>query len=185
VTQLLQAAHAGDREALERVAPLIYDDLRRLARIHMSSEGGRHTLQTTGLVHEVYLKMVGDNAAAYRSRQHFFAVASTMMRHILVSWARKRNALKRGGDRIIVPLVEGLNPAASVDPALVLAVHESLERLSSLSEQAVKVVECRYFAGLTVNETGEALGVSPSTVKREWRTARSWLQRELGQRGSA
>ncbi len=145
----------------------------------MRSAGGQHTLQPTGLVHEAFLRLFGEHSPLLQSRQHFFAVASTMMRRILVSWARKRNAQKRGGGEAALPLEEELSPARSVDPSDVLAVNDCLDRLSGVSDQAVKVVECRYFAGLTVNETGDALGISPSTVKREWRTARAWLCREL------
>lgn len=182
LTQLLQRAHAGDQAALEELTPIIYEDLKRLARHHMRSESGGRTLGTTGLVHEAFLRLVDGSDILYQSRQHFYAVASTMMRRILVSWARRKKAQKRGGGAAVVPLVDGLAPDHPADPVLVLAVNDCLERLSQRSERAVKVVECRFFAGLSVDESADALGISASTVKREWRTARSWLRRELAGR---
>lgn len=185
LTRLLQAAGAGDQGALEELTPLIYQDLKRLARSHMRGESGERTVNTTGLVHEAFLRLVGDGAGPYHSRRHFYAVASTVMRRILVSWARKRKAQKRGGNAIVIPLAEGLVSEQPADPALILAIDDCLERLTVMSDRAGKVVECRFFAGLSVEETSEALGVSESTVKREWRAARSWLRRELGaERGS-
>ncbi len=185
LTELLSAANSGDQDALDQLTPLIYEDLKRLASAHMRSENARHTLQTTGLVHEAFFKLLGEGRPPYQSRQHFLAVASTVMRHVLVSWARRKNAAKRGGRQEVLPLDEGLALGGSVDPVTVLAVHDCLDRLGEMSEQAARVVECRFFAGLSVVETADALQVSESTIKRQWRTARAWLQAELSDRPGA
>jgi RNA polymerase sigma factor (TIGR02999 family) len=179
VTQLLASFEWGDEAALEKLTPLVYDELKKLARRHMRGERSGHTLNTTGLVHEAFLKMVGQSGATYVNRAQFFAIASMTMRRILVNWARAKRQQKRGGGATDLNLDEALAPLSDVAPEELLAIDTALTRLSSVSARAVKVVECRYFAGLTIPETADARGISPATVKREWTLARSWLKREL------
>jgi RNA polymerase sigma factor (TIGR02999 family) len=179
VTQLLEAASKGDKGSFEELAPLVYEELKRLARRHMRSESAGHTLSTTGLVHEAFLKLVGQTDASYANRGQFFAIASMTMRRILVNWARAKGRAKRGGDAPILSLEDAPGPFIELDPARLLAIHTALERLSAVTARAARVVECRYFAGLTIDETAEALEISPATVKREWTVAKSWLRREL------
>ena len=178
VTELLGAVGSGDDEALEELTALVYDELRRLARIHMRSERSDHTLKPTALVHEAFFKLLG-RGAAYRDRQHFYSVASLTMRRMLMNWARDRKRQKRGGGAAHTPLSETIAPDAQVDPDTILAVDAALGRLAKVSDRAEAVVQCRYFGGLTIDETAEALEVSAATVKREWLMARAWLQREL------
>lgn len=178
VTALLEAHTAGDPEALDALFPLVYNELRRMAHHRLRGERDDHTLQTTALVHEAYLELVNVDQASWEDRRHFFAMASRVMRNVLVDYAVKRNAQKRGGDRNRVPLQEN-DAVATVDLSSVISIHQALERLATVDERPVRVVECRFFGGLTIQETADALGVSPATVGRDWKMARAWLNREL------
>jgi RNA polymerase sigma factor (TIGR02999 family) len=182
VTGLLQAWGAGDPSAGEHVLPAIYEALRTQAARVMRQEGSGHTLQPTALVHEAYLRLVDQRRAAWRDRVHFLAVAAHVMRRILVDHARRRHAAKRGGPAPLLTLgaIDPPDGAAADDGAVdLLAVHAALERLAAFDPEQARLVELRYFAGLTIEEAATALGVSPATVKREWAIARSWLRREL------
>ena len=178
VTLLLRRASEGDAQANERLLPLVYEELRRLARYHMRRERPDHTLQATELVNEAYLKLVGSSAQGPDSRARFFAVASRIMRNILVDHARAHRAAKRGNGDAPLPLNELLVQAEGKS-AEVVALDEALQRLEKLSPRQAKVVELRYFAGLTVEETAEALEIAPRTAVREWVAAQAWLRREL------
>jgi RNA polymerase sigma-70 factor, ECF subfamily len=179
VTDLLQAWASGDQAALDELLPLVYEELRRQARRYMRAQPAGHTLQTTALVHEAYLRLVGRSAVEWNGRAHFFGVASKAMRSILVDHARARGAAKRGGSARAITLDDAggvAGPQASVD---VLALDEALGRLAELDPRKSQMVELRYFGGLGIDEAAAVLGVSPATVKREWTTARAWLRREL------
>ena len=180
VTGLLHAWSTGDAAAAEQLLPAIYDELHRQAARAMRREGDAHTLQATAVVHEAYLRLVDQRRVEWRSRAHFFGVAAQMMRRVLVDHARARLAGKRGGALQRVTLGDvGSAPADNTDLD-VLALHEALERLAVLDPDQARLVELRYFGGLGIEETAEALGVSPATMKREWAVARAWLRRELG-----
>lgn len=187
VTELLLQASQGDEHALDRVVPIVYAELRRRAAAHMRGEREGHTLGTTGLLHETLLRLREQDRARWANRGQFFAVASLTMRRVLVNWARDRTRQKRGGIERPLTLDEmRIGPRdGDPDPLLIVAVDQALDRLRALSERAARVVECRYFADLSVAETAEALAISPATVKREWTLARSWLERELDQQESA
>ena len=180
VTALLLAWGRGDQSAAELLVPAVYEELRRQAERAMRREGGEHTLQATALVHESYLRLVDQRRVEWRNRAHFFAIASTVMRRVLVDHARARLTAKRGGGAFPVSLA-GAEPATpeGTDEADLLALHEALEKLAALDPDQARLVELRYFGGLTIEETAEALSVSPATVKREWVLARAWLRREL------
>lgn len=178
ITKLLKAHTAGDSGALNDLLPLVYDELRRMAHRRMRQERAGHTFSTTALVHEAYLELVDLDRIDWQDRNHFYAVASRVMRNVLVDYATKRRAEKRGGDRDRVPLREG-DAASGVNLDEVLAVHQALNRLEAVDERQVRVVECRFFGGLTIDETSEVLDISPATVGRDWRAARAWLNREL------
>jgi RNA polymerase sigma-70 factor (ECF subfamily) len=177
VTALLAAARAGEKGALDALLPLVYDELRRIARAQMRRERPGQTLDATALVHEAWLRLGGGTAAA-GDRAHFLGIAARLMRQILVERARARHAAKRGGHRERVTLDEGLLPSsdARVD---VLALDQALERLASLDPMNARLVELRFFGGLTVEEAAEALDISPATLKRRWALARAFLLREL------
>jgi RNA polymerase sigma-70 factor (ECF subfamily) len=181
VTHLLLAWRGGDRAVAEQLLPAIYAELHRQAARAMRRENEDHTLQATALVHEAYLRLVDQSRVEWRNRAHFFGVAAQLMRRILVDHARARRAAKRGGGDRAVTLSNvdsaGQPDASDMD---VLALHEALEKLASLDPEQARLVEMRYFTGLNIEETAEALGISPATVKREWATARAWLRRELG-----
>jgi RNA polymerase sigma factor (TIGR02999 family) len=178
VTQLLVAAGRGDARAGSRLWTVIYDELRRLARRQLAREGRDCTLESTALIHEAFLRLVGDEPVEWANRRHFFAAAARAMRHIRIDDARKRGRIKRGGDRQAEPLGDQL-AAFDHDPTEVLAVDEALKKLEEVAPRQAEVVMLRYFAGLSVDETAQALGVSPRTVDYEWRFARAWLHREL------
>jgi len=181
VTSLLIEWRQGDAEALERLIPLIYGELRRLARAQMRHEEPGHSLQPTALVHEVYLRLVNVNRLTVESRAHFMAVAARVMRQILVDRARRKHAGKRGGTMTVLS-VDGLSPqAAKTDPidVDVLALHEALDELATQDARLGRIVEMRFFAGLTIEETAEALDVSTATVDREWTLAKAWLYERL------
>jgi RNA polymerase sigma-70 factor, ECF subfamily len=178
VTQLLSDLRNGDESAAPRLMPLVYGELRRLAGHYMSRERSDHTLQPTALVHEAYLRLVDQNSE-WQNRAHFFGVAAQLMRQILVDHARTHRAAKRGGGQQKVPLDEAL-VFSEEKSAELLALNEALERLAKFDARQARVVELRFFAGLSVEETAEVLGVSGKTVQREWNVARAWLMRELG-----
>lgn len=178
VTRLLEAYSAGDREALDELLVLVYDELRRVARNRMRGERPGHTLQTTALVHEAYMDLARLDRIEYRNRAHFFAIAARAMRNVLADHAVRRKAQKRGGNRVPVPLdeVRLAEDGPSVD---LMALGEALDRLEELEPRHARVVECRLLAGLSIDETAEALDVSAATVSRDWAVARAWLNREL------
>ncbi len=178
VTELLAAWSGGDRSALERLLPIVYAELRRIAARARRREPPGQTLQTTALVHEAYLRLVDQRRTRFQNRAQFFAVAAQAMRRILVDQARRRSAEKRGGRRPL-QLAEGFDLPVSA-AAEVLAVDAALQALVLVDSDLARLVELRFFGGLTVDETATALGVSPATISREWATARAWLQRELG-----
>jgi RNA polymerase sigma factor (TIGR02999 family) len=177
VTGLLQAWGGGDPAALDQLVPIVYEELRRQAQRYLQRESPGHTLQTTAIVHEAYLRLVDQRQAHWQNRAQFFGVAAQLMRRILVDYARRHQAAKRGGSAIQVPYEEGA-VAAAADVDLVV-LDDALTRLAVLDPQQARVVELRYFTGLGIEETAEALGISPATVKREWAMARAWLKREL------
>jgi len=179
VTQLLVDWQNGSPEALERLMPLVYGELRAIAGRYLSRERADHTLQSTSLVHEAYFKLVDQRRVQWQNRAHFLGIAAQLMRRILVDHARRRDAEKRGGPQVCLTLDERLAWAKKPDVDL-LAIDEALDRLAAIDEQQARVVELRFFSGLTVEETAAALGISPKTVKRDWSVARAWLKREIG-----
>ncbi|MEM7368328.1 MAG: sigma-70 family RNA polymerase sigma factor [Bacteroidota bacterium] len=178
-TELLKALSAGDSEASSKLIPLIYEALEQIARNHLRQERSGHTLDTSALVHEAYMKLVVQTKVSWQNRAHFFAIASQAMRRILINYARKRNAVKRGGGGHAVTLYEDM-VQDEMRPEAVLALDEALTRLSQLSERQAKVVEMRFFGGLKEEEIAEVLGISGPTVRRDWRFAKAWLNKELG-----
>src|SRR5262245_53409168 len=181
VTDLLVAWGAGDRAALDALLPIVYDELRRQASRALRREKPGHSLQATALVHEAYFRLVEQDRVLWRNRAHFFGVAAQLIRRILIDHARQHLAAKRGGGAAPLTLegLEAQDAAGSADAIDVLALHDALERLGEHYPDQVRVVELRYFAGLTIEETAAALGVAPATVKRKWEMARGWLHREL------
>jgi RNA polymerase sigma factor (TIGR02999 family) len=181
ITRLLKEWQGGNAAALERLMPLVYDELRTLASRYLSRERRGHTLQTTALVHEAYLKLAGQREVDWQNRAHFFGIAAQMMRRILVDHARRDGRVKRGGEAVHVPL-DDVDPVAArtpVDTIDVYALDRALSRLEAMDPQQGRVVELRFFAGMTVEETALVMGLSEPTVKREWAVARAWLYREL------
>lgn len=178
VSQLLHAWANGDQSALDRLMPLVYEELRQMASRYMHRQSPGHTLQTTALIHEAYLRLVNQKEARWQNRAHFFGVAAKAMRHILVDYARTRQAAKRGGETRKVSLNEAALVAADQAEEIV-ALDLALERLATVDYRKCQVVELRYFGGLSVEETAEVLKVSAETVMRDWRLARTWLLREL------
>jgi len=178
VTRLLSRVGDGDESAASDLLPLVYDELRRLAGSYMRREQSDHTLQPTALVHEAYLRLVDQTRVCWQDRTHFFAVAATCMRRILVNHARDRRRLKRGGGARRVTL-QDLAETGAVGDAELVDLDDALKRLERLDERKVRVVEFRFFAGLTVEQTAELLDLSPVTVKRDWEFARAWLLNAL------
>jgi len=179
VTELLVRWRDGDREALEELLPLVYDELRRLANHYLRRERSDHTLQSTALVHEAYLRLAGPNAPQWQNRAHFFGIAARVMRQILVEHARAHHAAKRGGTgayKLTLDAALDLPNQTDVD---LIALDGALNRLSELDPQQSRIIELRFFAGLTIEDTSEVLGISPATVKRDWTSARAWLHREI------
>ena len=174
ITELLLAWGDGDREAQRELLPLVYDHLRRIAHNHLRRERRGHTLETGGLVHEAYLKLVEQERTSWRNRAQFFALSSRLMRRILVDHARERAAQKRGGDVVRVPL-DDADPASAEKTPDLLAVDEALELLAATDAEAARLVELRYFGGLTKEEIAEVMGISTATVSRRWRVIRAWL----------
>ena len=184
ITSLLVDWRRGDQAAFERLLPLVYEELRRVARSHMRRERPDHLLQTTALVHEAYLRLVDQQSVQWNTRAHFFAVAAQVMRHILVDYARGRGRAKRGSGVADLPLHDvAVLSDQRVDE--LMAVNSALETLSSLDPRKGKVFELRYFGGMSVDEAAEALNVSPATVARDWRLAKAWLRRKIGDGVSA
>jgi RNA polymerase sigma-70 factor, ECF subfamily len=179
VTGLLVQLRAGKQEAANELIPLIYDDLRRMAGAYMKGERRGHTLQSTALVHEAYVRLTGGEPAQWQNRAHFFAIAAHTMRQVLLDYARRRRADKRGGTgvRKVDIDAELLICAGSLED--VIAIDEVLERLAQIDPRQSRLIELRFFAGLSVEEAAEVMGVSSITIKREWRSAKAWLHREL------
>lgn len=175
---LLRALRSGDSGALGRLMPVVYEELHRIAHRELHRRAAGATLQTTGLVHEAYLKLVDQSRVDVEDRAHFLALAATAMRHIIIDYARERAAQKRGGAWRRIPL-DRLTAASDERSADLLELHEALERLERFDERLGRVVECRFFAGMTVEETAAALQVAPRTVDRAWQRAKAWLYREL------
>jgi RNA polymerase sigma factor (TIGR02999 family) len=178
VTALLLAWNNGNPGALDDLMPVVYDELRRLARRHMRLEGPGHTLQTTALVNEAYIRLVDQKRVTWQNRAHFFGIAAQLIRRLLVDHARARHRLKRGGAALKVEWSEQLSPPASRQMDLV-ALDDALNRLANLEPQKSRIVELRFFGGLSIEETAEALNISQATVKRDWSFARAWLHREM------
>jgi RNA polymerase sigma factor (TIGR02999 family) len=184
VTELLGRWRGGDREALDALMPLVYTELRRIAHHYLQNERPGHTLQSTALVHEAYVRLTDQDFPQWQNRAHFFAVAAQLMRQILVDYARSHRAAKRGGSvcRLTLDEAEEVPQPMDVD---VVALDEALRTLAKMDEQQSRVVELKFFAGLSIEDTSEVLGISSSTVKRDWITARAWLYRELDRSASA
>jgi RNA polymerase sigma factor (TIGR02999 family) len=178
ITELLVAWGQGDQAALDALMPVVYTELRRIAGAHLARERSGQTLQVTGLVNEAYLKLVDQTRVRWQNRAHFFAVAARMMRRIVVDHARARSAQKRGGAQVAISLDEAPDLAVEKDAHL-LALDEALERLTAMDPRAGRIVELRYFGGLSIEEAAEATELSPATVKREWSMAKAWLHKEL------
>ncbi len=178
ITVLLEQMRAGDENAPEKLLPLVYQDLRKLARVYLSKERADHTLQATALVHEAYMRLVGWENGSWQNRAHFFSVAANVMRKVLVDHARRKNAQKRGGSGQKLSLDEAFSFASERAVDLV-ALDDALADLEKNDARQAKIVELRFFGGLTIEETAEALRVSPATVKNDWAFAKAWLQVEL------
>lgn len=183
VTRLLVRLRSGEEAALDDLLSEVYDQLRNIARNQLRGEPEDHTLRTTELVHEAYVKLVDHHEIDWQDRQHFFAVAARAMRQVLVDYARRRTAEKRGGSSPDVPL-DRVTLRHEQGPADLIALDDALDRLGQRDERVAKVVECRFFGGYTIQETADVLDISRSTVKRDWRAARAWLNRELESRDS-
>jgi len=178
VTQLLIAYSNGNRAALDQLLPMVYRELRRIAELRMRRERPDHTLNATALVHEAYIKLMDQGDVSWQNRAHFFAISSRLMRQILIDYARKHNAEKRGGGTPDT-LLEGKEISLGERADELIALDEALEQLATFDERLARVVEYRFFGGLTIEETATVLDVSPMTVKRDWRKAKAWLYREL------
>jgi RNA polymerase sigma factor (TIGR02999 family) len=178
VTDLLAKWSEGDEEAFNSLLPIVYGELRRIADNYLRREHNGHTLQPTALVHEAYLKLVKAQGLEWQNREQFFGIAANLMRRILIDHARTSNAIKRGGNKPNLPLDEALQVTDEPNGDLLL-LDEALNKLAEIDSLAARIVELRYFGGLTIEETAEVLKTSPMTVKREWATARAWLHREI------
>ena len=178
ITELLASYGRGNKESLDQLMPIVYDELRRQAARYLRREQAGHTLQTTALIHEAYVRLVDQRNMQWQNRAHFFGIAAQMMRRILVDHARSKKRVKRGGSEIRVSL-DDVNVAAKGQDLDVVALDEALDRLAQIDEQQSRVVELRFFSGLSVEETAEVMGISKSTVKRDWSMAKAWLHREL------
>jgi len=182
ITTLLQAHASGDEHALDELIPLVYNEMHNMAQGRLIGERPDHTYSATALVHEAYLKLVDFNRIDWQNRNHFFAIASQIMRNILVDYAVKQNAQKRGGNRNKVTLGEK-HMKWELNLEEIISIDQALKKLEKLDERQSKVVECRFFGGLTIEETANTLGISEPTVSRDWKMARAWLNRELGAEG--
>jgi RNA polymerase sigma factor (TIGR02999 family) len=182
VTKLLARWRSGDQHALDALMPLVYSELRQLAQHYLRRERSDHTLQSTALVHEAYLRLAGQNAPQWQNRAHFFGIAAHLMRQILVEHARGRGAAKRGGGATKITLDESLGMSMAIaqqNEVDVIVLDKALHDLTEMDAQQGRIVELRFFGGLTIEDTSEVLGISPATVKREWITARAWLFRAI------
>jgi len=182
MTQLLRAWNAGDKQALEHLMPLMYEELHRLAARCMAEEQEGHVLQTTALVHEVYIRLVDVDNVDWRDRAHFFALSARLMRRILIDLARSRHYQKRGGHATHLHFEEALTVSIETAPDI-LAVDDALQALAAVDSRKSQIVELRFFGGLTVEETADVLQISPETILRDWRLAKAWLIRELSRDG--
>lgn len=182
ITEILQGWSQGRREALDAIVPLVYEELRRQARRHLRRERAGHTLQTTALVNEAYLKLIDQRNVNWQNRAHFFGIAAGLMRRILVDYAKTKQRLKRGGGADNLQFDEALMIETPKENLDLMALNEALDHLAALDEQQARIVELRYFGDLTIEETAEVLGVSTATVKRNWNMARAWLHHELTRR---
>ena len=178
ITELLVGSGQGDKDALDKLMPVVYDELRRQAARYLRREQAGHTLQTTALIHEAYVRLVDQRNVQWQNRAHFFGIAAQMMRRILVDHARGKRRAKRGGSDVKVSLADATIPVKERDLDVV-ALDEALTRLAQIDEQQSRVVELRFFSGLTVEETAQVMGISPATVKRDWSMAKAWLHREI------
>ena len=187
VDPLLAELKAGNQAAFDELLPLVYDELHRLAERQRRLWQGDETLNTTALVHEAYLKLAGQSAPEWRSKAHFLRVASIAMRQILIDYAKRKCTARRGGRRPHLPLDElesvllRAEPSSGAADEILVALDDSLRRLALLDQRQVRIVECRFFGGMTIEDTAEALGISPATVKRSWSVAQAWLYRDLRQ----
>ncbi len=179
ISQLLHAWSNGNREALDALLPLVYDELRRQAHRFLRRERQNHTLQTTALIHEAYMKLIEQNRVSWQNRAHFFAISANLMRRILVNYAKAKHRFKRGGAGENLPLDETILIVSDKRELDLLALDEALMRLAKLDERQAQIVELRYFSGLSIEETAEVLDISPVTVKRDWKMTKAWLHREL------
>jgi RNA polymerase sigma factor (TIGR02999 family) len=179
ISVLLRRWGDGDRESLDHLLPLVYDELHKQARRYLRRERQDHTLQTTALINEAYIKLIGQTQVEWESRNHFFAIAAKMMRRILVDHARTKHRDKRGGDDVKLPLDEAMHVAIDEGNVDLVALDDALVRLEKVDEQQARVVELRYFSGLSLEETAEALKISRATAARDWAMAKAWLHREL------
>ncbi len=182
VTELLLSWSNGNKEALDKILPIVYEELRKQASRYLRRERAGHTLQTTALIHEAYIRLVDQRNVRWQNRAHFFGISAQMMRRILVDHARAKGRAKRGGSEIRVSL-DGANLIAKGTELDIVALDEALERLEQIDLQQSKIVELRFFSGLTVEETAEVLKISPATVKRDWSMAKAWLHREVTRNG--
>ncbi len=179
VTELLLEWRRGDTAALDRLTPLVYDELRRIAHRYMRAERGGHTLETTALVNEAYLRLANQRRVEWQDRAHFFAVTAQVMRHVLIDHARRRRYAKRGGEEAQQVPLEEAHAMATERAAELIALDEALEKLAQLDPRKARVVELRYFGGLSLEETADVLEVSAMTVRRDWRAARAWLYKAM------
>jgi RNA polymerase sigma factor (TIGR02999 family) len=178
ITEMLAGYTRGDKEALDQLMPIVYEELRRQAARYLRREQAGHTLQTTALIHEAYVRLVDQRNVQWQNRAHFFGIAAQLMRRILVDHARAKKRVKRGGSDVRVSLADA-DVAVKGQELDVVAVDEALQRLAAIDEQQSRVVELRFFSGLTVEETAEVMGISKATVKRDWAMAKAWLHRQL------
>ena len=183
VTELLDEWRRGDHAALDRLTPLVYDELRRIAHRYMRAERGGHTLETTALVNEAYLRLANQQRVEWRDRAHFFAVTAQVMRHVLIDHARRRRYAKRGGTEAQQVPLEEAHAMTTERAAELLALDEALEKLAQLDPRKARTVELRYFGGLSLEETADVLEVSVMTVRRDWRAARAWLYKRMRDEG--
>jgi len=179
ITQLLKKWSEGNQEILDKLMPLVYEELRRQASRYLRRERSNHTLQTTALIHEAYLKLVDQKEVEWQSRAHFFAIAAQAMRRILVDYARERHREKRGGNAENLPIEEALMIGSQEKSVDLVALDEALTRLAEFDERQARVVELRYFSGLSIEETADVLGVSNVTVRRDWNMAKAWLHQQI------
>ena len=179
ITEILRNWADGENGSLDELMPLVYDELHRQAKRHLRRENKGHTLQTSALIHEAYIKLVGQRSTNWQNRSHFFAIASQMMRRILVDHARTKHREKRGGDGVKLALDEAMAVAESDSSVDLIALDDALTRLEKLDKQQSRVVELRYFSGLSLDDVADLLKISPSTAARDWAMAKAWLHREL------